>query len=192
MRLYDFITANVTETIIDNNKINFDFKILDSQKFYVERINIIGNYQTIEEVIRNRFIVDEGDPLNELLFNKSIDRVKSLGIFKKVETKISDGSDKNLKIVDLIVEEQPTGEISLAAGVVQVVLQSEEELQKKIFRKGVNLMQILKFEDKVKVNLYILNQILIILITHFPHQLDQRLQISFEILGMRQVILVRQ
>ena len=43
MRLYDFITANVTETIIDKNKINFDFKILDSQKFYVERINIVGN-----------------------------------------------------------------------------------------------------------------------------------------------------
>ncbi len=117
MRLYDFITAQVTETITDNNKINFKFKILDSQKFYVERINVLGNFQTIEEVIRNRLIVDEGDPLNELLFNKSIDRVKSLGIFKKVDTKIYDGSNENLKVVDIIVEEQPTGEISLAAGV---------------------------------------------------------------------------
>ena len=116
-RLYDFITANVTETIIQNNKINFEFKVIDSQKFYVERINVIGNFQTIEEVIRNRLIVDEGDPLNELLFNKSIDRVKSLGLFKKVDTKIYEGSNKNLKVVDIIVEEQPTGEISLAAGV---------------------------------------------------------------------------
>ena len=65
-RDYDFITANVTETIIQNNKINFEFKIIDSQKFYVERINVIGNFQTIEEVMRNRLIVDEGDPLNEL------------------------------------------------------------------------------------------------------------------------------
>ena len=99
MRLYDFITADVKETIIDQNKIDFDFKIIDSKKFYVERINIIGNYNTIEEVIRNRFIVDEGDPLNELLFNKSIDQVRSLGIFKKVDTEIVDGSNENLKVI---------------------------------------------------------------------------------------------
>ena len=30
---------------------------------------------------------------------------------------IKDGSNENLKIIDIIVEEQPTGEISLAAGV---------------------------------------------------------------------------
>ena len=117
MRLYDFITADVKETIIDQNKIDFDFKIIDSKKFYVERINIIGNYNTIEEVIRNRFIVDEGDPLNELLFNKSIDQVRSLGIFKKVDTEIVDGSNENLKVINVKVEEKPTGEISLAAGV---------------------------------------------------------------------------
>ena len=117
LRLYDFIDAQVNESIEGANKINFDFNILDSKKFYVERINILGNFQTIEEVIRNRLIVDEGDPLNELLFNKSVDNIKSLGIFKNVKSKISDGSDSNLKIIDLIVEEKPTGEISLAAGV---------------------------------------------------------------------------
>ena len=116
-RLYDFITANVKETIINYNQINFDFEVVDSKKFYVERINVIGNFQTIEEVVRNRLIVDEGDPLNELLFNKSLDRVKSLGIFKKVDAKISDGSNENLKVIDISVEEQPTGEISLADGV---------------------------------------------------------------------------
>ena len=117
LRLYDFIDAEVKETIQDQNKINFEFKIIDSDKFYVERVNIIGNFQTIEEVIRNRLIVDEGDPLNELLYNKSIDNIKSLGIFKSVNSKIKDGSDSNLKIIDLTVEEKPTGEISLAAGV---------------------------------------------------------------------------
>ena len=116
-RLYDFIDAEVKETIKDQNKMNFEFKIVDSEKFYVERINIIGNFQTIEEVIRNRFIVDEGDPLNELLYNKSVDNIKSLGIFKSVKSNIKDGSDTNLKVIDLTVEEKPTGEISLAAGV---------------------------------------------------------------------------
>ena len=117
LRLYDFIDAVVEENIVSGNKIDFNFNVVDSKKFYVERINVLGNFNTIEEVIRNRLIVDEGDPLNQLLYNKSIDRVKSLGIFKSVESKIKDGSDPNLKVIDLIVEEKPTGEISLAAGV---------------------------------------------------------------------------
>ena len=44
-RLYDFIDAKVDEEIIQENKINFTFNIIDSQKFYVERINILGNFQ---------------------------------------------------------------------------------------------------------------------------------------------------
>ena len=152
MRLYDFITANVTENISDGNKIDFEFKIIDSQKFYVERINVIGNFQTIEEVIRNRLIVDEGDPLNELLFNKSIDRVKSLGIFKKVETKVYDGSNESLKVVDIIVEEQPTGEISLAAGVGSSGSTIGGGIVEKNFLgKGINLNANLEISDaKVK------------------------------------------
>ncbi len=152
LRLYDFITANVTETIIDNNKLNFEFKIVDSQKFYVERINIIGNYQTIEEVIRNKLIVDEGDPLNELLFNKSIDNIKSLRIFKKVDSKISDGSEDNLKVVDITVEEQPTGEISLAAGVgTSGTVIGGGINEKNFLGKGINLNTQLEIsEDKIK------------------------------------------
>tara|TARA_Y100000816_G_scaffold292101_1_gene285827 strand:- start:815 stop:3067 length:2253 start_codon:yes stop_codon:yes gene_type:complete len=116
-KLYDFIDAKINESIIDNNKLNFEFNIIDSEKFYVERVNIFGNFNTIEEVIRNRLIVDEGDPLNELLFNKSVDNIRSLGIFKKVKSEILDGSNSNLKVINLSVEEKPTGEISLGAGV---------------------------------------------------------------------------
>ena len=116
-RLYDFIDAKVEEEFIQNKKINFTFNIEDSKKFYVERINILGNYTTIEEVIRNKLIVDEGDPLNTLLYNKSLDKIKGLRIFKNVKGKIKEGSNENLKIIDITVEEQPTGEISLSAGV---------------------------------------------------------------------------
>jgi outer membrane protein insertion porin family len=77
----------------------------------------LGNFQTIEEVVRNKLLVDEGDPLNDLLYNKSLDNIRSMRIFKTVKAKITDGTDQNLKVIDIIVEEQPTGEISLAAGV---------------------------------------------------------------------------
>ena len=88
----------MTEEIVDEDRLNFKFAITESEKFYVEKINILGNFNTIEEVLRNNLIVDEGDPYNKILFNKSVNNLRSLGIFKKVDTKIKDGNSKNTKI----------------------------------------------------------------------------------------------
>ena len=112
---YEFINASIVEKI-DKDKIDFEINISESEKIYVEKINISGNYSTLEEVIRNNLIVDEGDPLNEILFNRSINNLKSLGIFKKVDTNIQNGSEDTFKIIDIEVEERPSGEISLQAG----------------------------------------------------------------------------
>ena len=114
---YQFIDASLDETIINNNKLNISFSLKDNEKFYVEKINILGNNYTIEEVIRNSLIVDEGDPYNEILFNKSVNNIKAKNIFSKVETNIIPGSSEGLKVVNLTVEEKPTGEISLGAGI---------------------------------------------------------------------------
>ena len=117
LKLYEFIDAKVDEQIVDQNKLNFTINIIDTNKFYVEKINIVGNYITIEEVIRNKFVVDEGDPLNNLLLSKSLDNIRSLGIFEKVNANTKDGKDDNYKEIDIIVEEKATGEFSLAAGI---------------------------------------------------------------------------
>ncbi len=112
---YEFINASITEKI-NGDRINFIINISESDKFYVEKININGNYNTLEEVIRNNLIIDEGDPFNEILFNKSVNNIQSLGIFKKVKTEVNVGSNDSLKEIDINVEERPTGEISLTAG----------------------------------------------------------------------------
>ena len=114
---YEFINAEIQETIIDDNKLDITILFNESEKFYVERINILGNQITLEEVIRNSLIVDEGDPLNEILFNKSLNNLKSKGIFKSVKHEVSQGSNTSLKNIDIKVEEKATGEISLGAGV---------------------------------------------------------------------------
>ena len=148
-RLYDFINAEVKETVIKNNKLNFEFKIIDSQKFYVERVNILGNFNTIEEVVRNKLIVDEGDPFNELLFNKSVDNIKSLGFFKKVETEVVKGSTENLKVINISVEEQPTGEISLGAGVGTAGSTiGGGVVEKNFLGKGINLNTNLEISEE--------------------------------------------
>ena len=113
---YEFIDASITENIIDGNKLNVEISIVETQKFYVEKINILGNSYTLEEVIRHSFIVDEGDPYNEILFNKSINELKAKNIFGTVKSKMTEGSNSGLKVIDITVEEKPTGEISLGAG----------------------------------------------------------------------------
>ena len=112
---FEFISAKYKENIIDNN-INLLIKLEESKKFYVERINIFGNYITEENVIRNSLLVDEGDAYNEILVNKSINEIKSRRLFKTVNRIIDDGSSKDLKIININVEEQPTGEIFAGAG----------------------------------------------------------------------------
>ena len=114
-RQYEFINASIDETI-NGDRIDFNINISESDKFYVEKINIIGNFNTLEEVIRNNLIIDEGDPFNEILFNKSVNNIQSLGIFKKVKTDIKEGSNNSFKEIDINVEERPTGEISVTAG----------------------------------------------------------------------------
>ena len=114
---YEFIDAIVNEEVVDNNKINFIFKIKESQKIYVEKINIIGNNVTRENVIRNNLIVDEGDAFNKILQNKSINQLKSLNFFKSVNYKATEGSSPDKTIIDINIEEKATGEITAGAGV---------------------------------------------------------------------------
>ena len=116
-REYDFINAEIIEKKIDKNKIDIIFKVQESEKFYVERVNIFGNNITHESVIRNALEVDEGDPFNKLLNAKSINNIKALRIFKKVDAEVVDGDQDNTKVININVEEKPTGEIALGAGV---------------------------------------------------------------------------
>ena len=112
---YKSINALVEEDIVDN-KINLNFIIEEMPKIFVERINILGNNITRENVVRNQVVLDEGDPFNLLLTKKSVNNLKSLNIFKKVDYKIKEGSDDQSKIIDFIIEEKATGEVMAGAG----------------------------------------------------------------------------
>ena len=116
-REYDFISASLNEEKIEGNKINLNIEVSETEKLYVEQVNILGNDITQENVIRDALEVDEGDPFNELLHAKSLNNLKSKNIFKSVDSEVLDGSDLNTKIININVVEKPTGEIMLGAGV---------------------------------------------------------------------------
>ena len=113
---FEFLKSTVNETIEDN-LINLTFDIDESEKFYVEKINILGNNVTREEVIRNNLMVDEGDAFNELLQTRTLNNLRGLNFFSKVESEILDIDNENKKIINITVEEKPTGEIMAGAGV---------------------------------------------------------------------------
>ena len=113
---YEFLKATVNENL-NNDLINLVFNIDESEKFYVEKINIYGNNVTQEEVLRNVFYVDEGDAFNELLYKKTLNNLKGLDFFRKVDDQITEGTLQSQKIINITVEEKPTGEIMAGAGV---------------------------------------------------------------------------
>jgi outer membrane protein insertion porin family len=111
-----FVEHNVNE-IISGNGIEIEINVFEGTKELVERINIKGNTITDEGVIRSEFLLDEGDPFNELKLEKSIAKLKSRNIFGEINKVVSQGSSRDQKIIDIKVEEKSTGEISAGAGI---------------------------------------------------------------------------
>ena len=111
-----FVEHSVNE-IIENQNIEIKINIYEGTKQLVKRINISGNTVTDESVIRGELLLDEGDPLNNLKLEQSIAKLKARQIFSSVASNITDGELKDEKIININVEEMPTGEISAAAGV---------------------------------------------------------------------------
>jgi len=112
---YESIKATVEETIIDN-RINISFNIEETERMFIERINIFGNNITKESVIRNQIEIDEGDPFNSILYTKSLNNIKSLNFFKSVDGEVLEGNKFNSKIINISVTEKATGEIFAGVG----------------------------------------------------------------------------
>ena len=96
--------------------IGITYVIDEGPKVFVERIEIIGNTRTRDEVIRREFLLAEGDAFNTQKVRRSRQRIQSLGFFSKVELDTDVGSIPDRSVVTVQVEEQSTGELSFGAG----------------------------------------------------------------------------
>ena len=92
------------------------FNVQEGPEVYVERIDITGNVRTLDKVIRREMRLVEGDAFNTNKMQRSKDRIKNLGFFKKVEVTNSPGSAPDRTVVTVEVEEQSTGELSFGLG----------------------------------------------------------------------------
>ena len=101
----------------DTLTMGINFHIAEAKRTYVERVDINGNTQTQDKVIRREIRLSEGDAFNSFQVKRSQDRVNSLGFFQdKFEIKQSQGSSPDRVVLTANVEEKSTGELSLSAG----------------------------------------------------------------------------
>lgn len=94
-----------------NGTLDLVFALTRGPKIFVERIDIQGNTTTLDEVIRRQFNTVEGDPFNPREIRNAAERIRALGYFADAEVNSREGSSPQQVIVDVNVEEQPTGSL---------------------------------------------------------------------------------
>lgn len=97
-------------------QINIVFAVEEGARAYIERINVRGNTRTRDYVIRREFDIAEGDAYNRVLVDRAERRLKNLNYFKSVKITNEPGSASDRVILNVEVEEQSTGEFSIAGG----------------------------------------------------------------------------
>ncbi|WP_227268126.1 outer membrane protein assembly factor BamA [Roseobacter weihaiensis] len=112
----DFLRVEPRITRDERNlTINVEYVLSRGPRVFVERIDIEGNTTTLDQVIRRQFRSVEGDPFNPREIRESAERIRALGFFSNAEVNAREGSSPDRVIVDVDVEEQPTGSLSFGA-----------------------------------------------------------------------------
>lgn len=101
---------------MSDSSIGVTYVVEEGARVYVERINIRGNTRTRDYVIRREFDLGEGDAYNQIFIDRAERRLKALGFFKNVRIGTEPGSSPDRVIVNVDVEDQATGEFSVAGG----------------------------------------------------------------------------
>lgn len=110
---FDF--ARVDPQVTRNNRdltLDVNFAIVRGPRVFVQRIDIEGNQTTLDRVVRRQFDTVEGDPFNPREIRNAAERIRALGFFSNVDVETREGSASDQVIVDVDVEEQPTGNLS--------------------------------------------------------------------------------
>lgn len=95
--------------------LNVEYALVPGERIFVERIDIEGNATTLDRVIRSQFRTVEGDPFNPREIRESASRIRALGYFSDAEVEARSGSSPDQVVIDVNVEEQPTGSLSFGA-----------------------------------------------------------------------------
>lgn len=96
--------------------IDVTYRIGESPRVFVERIDIVGNVRTLDKVIRREFRLVEGDAFNSAKLRRTRTRLRGLNFFDKAEIAESRGSAPDKVVLTAEVTEKSTGELSIGIG----------------------------------------------------------------------------
>ena len=108
------VTPRVTRNDADLT-LDVEFVLEQGERVFVERIDITGNTTTLDRVIRRQFRISEGDPFNPRLIREAAERIRVLDFFGNAGVNAREGTQPGQIIMDVVVEEQPTGSLQLGA-----------------------------------------------------------------------------
>ena len=109
VRIEPRITRNDADLTLD-----VEFVISRGERVFVERIDIEGNATTLDRVIRRQFTQVEGDPFDPRAIRQAAERIRATGFFADVAVEGRPGTAADQVIVDVDVEEQPTGSLGFS------------------------------------------------------------------------------
>ncbi|THH38388.1 outer membrane protein assembly factor BamA [Aliishimia ponticola] len=107
LRVEPRVTRNDRDLTLD-----VDYVLSRGPRVFVERIDIEGNTTTLDRVVRRQFRVVEGDPFNPREIRESAERIRALAYFETAEVNAREGSSPDQVIVDVDVDEAPTGALT--------------------------------------------------------------------------------
>ena len=99
----------------DKNLVNILFSIKEGSEKYINKITIIGNTRTNDNVIRRELSLLEGDPFNKSKLTTSISALRRLGYFQSVNYRLDEIASNLIDII-LDVKETNTGSVSFGVG----------------------------------------------------------------------------
>ncbi len=100
----------------ETRTIDIAFEVIEGPRVFVERIDIVGNVRTKDQVIRREFRLAEGDAFNAARIARSRQRIVDLNYFGKVDVSNAPGSAPDRAVVQVEVEEKATGELTIGGG----------------------------------------------------------------------------
>ena len=100
----------------DSLTVDLNYTVKQGERVYVGRIDIHGNTNTVDKVIRRELQLAEGDPFNATALHKSEQRLKDLGFFSESKVTPVDGAQPDRANINVDVKEKSTGEVMIGAG----------------------------------------------------------------------------
>lgn len=99
-----------------NGTMDVVYTVDKGENVYIERIDIVGNHQTHDYVIRRELDFSEGDRIEPRQIREAERRLKALRFFKSIDIRTARAAASDRAVMTVTVEEDKTGEFSIGTG----------------------------------------------------------------------------